>query len=249
MDPLLVGALGGAGGKAVQLIWDSGQRWLVTYFQDHGERVVQRAQTNVLAFLSLLAARMEQLEHDNTDDAFAARVAAALDDPDFSAVLRDAILGAARTDDHQKHVVLARLVAERLVADDDSTIAASVGVAVPVVPHLTSKQLRLLAACFGALHASGNIPEVYAKLSPIDIPSTLDTAHLEGLSCIRYHPEKQLSGSANMVIVMKLAKEATPDVVNLWNFWMQSVDLTSVGMVIGAATWDDLTGSQIRFDS
>ena len=47
MDPLSIiaigAAVGGGAGKFVEKAWDSGEKWILTFFKDHGEVAQQKA--------------------------------------------------------------------------------------------------------------------------------------------------------------------------------------------------------------
>jgi len=68
-DPLslvaLGAAIGGAAGKFTEKAWDSGQRWLKTYFANHGKKAQLKAKENSLEFLKELAERVKKLEDEH----------------------------------------------------------------------------------------------------------------------------------------------------------------------------------------
>jgi len=97
-------------------------------------------------FGDCLAAQLQQREGIVDDDpAVAARVAAAMEDPDVLAVLCDAIRSAARTDSRERHELLARLVADRLLVDAGSPLALNASMACEAIRRLAPRHLRLLA--------------------------------------------------------------------------------------------------------
>ena len=62
-DPLsliaLGAAIGGAAGKFVEKAWDSGEKWITSYFENHHEKSQEKAKQNTLSFLTDLAKRVE----------------------------------------------------------------------------------------------------------------------------------------------------------------------------------------------
>lgn len=148
MDPitiaLLSGAVGGGGGKLVETLWQAtGQRWLTDYLKDHSEAARDSGNANTLEFLSQLSIRIGRLEDEITDPSEIGKQV--LRDPDFLASLKAALLAAARSPDQLKHDVLARAVAERMLATADSLQALAANIAVEQTPRLSSHHLQILA--------------------------------------------------------------------------------------------------------
>jgi hypothetical protein len=77
-------------------------------------------------------------------DAARERINASLDEPDVWVLLEVASTAAGFTSDELKHSALARAVAERLVADTDSTEALASAHAVEIISKLTPHHLQLL---------------------------------------------------------------------------------------------------------
>jgi hypothetical protein len=149
MDPvtiaLLSGALGGAGGKAVETLWQAtGQRWLAKYLDDVSDEARAVGQANTVEFLSQLAIRIGRLEgrvDQQPEDVIRDR----LRDPDLLVTFNNALLASARTSNEVKHDVLARAVAERFLAPPDSLSALAANIATEAIPRLSATHLRVLA--------------------------------------------------------------------------------------------------------
>ena len=113
-DPLsrvaLGAAVGGAAGKFVEKAWDSGEKWITSYFADHRPKAIAQAQANSAEFLGDLAQRIKTLE--DRGEVSKQDIDTAQEHPDFSVALQKALLTAAQTDDKQKHQLLARTLAE-----------------------------------------------------------------------------------------------------------------------------------------
>lgn len=127
-----------------------------------------------------------------------------LNDPDFAYLFSQAIIASARTNNQDKHQILARAVTERLFAKPESLVALSSSIAVQIVPNLTPNQLDYLGfMCLihetrpdfdspgiqlnfqesqekyiSWLELSLNMYKPYPKMRLIDF------RHLEGMSCI-----------------------------------------------------------------
>jgi len=217
MDPitlaLLSGAVGGAGGKAVESLWQAaGRRRLARYLQDVSDEARAAGQANTVEFLSQLAVRLGRLE-DRLKMKPEEAVQQSLRDPDLLVTFNAALLSSARTSDAVKHDVLARAVAERFIAPPDSLSALASNFAVKAIPRLSSHHLQLLAlaAVVYVVRPPGLplAPERYAInftpdeealvdaygswlkeavriVRPIDMPSDADYAHLAAAACITF---------------------------------------------------------------
>lgn len=202
---LIAGAVGGAAGKLIERTWDSGQKWLASYFKDHQPKARESAEHNAVDFLNELANRVHTLEQSVRDTPTAKKqIEDALSDPDFSALLHDAMISSARTESTEKHKLLARVVSERLLAAQESLVALAGNLACDAIPHLSSKHLRclgIMTLVYGTRPASlpPNIPPeilhdwwtkwLSARLSrmmPVGTMTNVDYAHLVSVSCITY---------------------------------------------------------------
>jgi hypothetical protein len=214
MDPvtlaLVSGAVGGAGGKAVETLWQAtGQRWLTKYLEDVSEEARAVGQANTVEFLSQLALRLGKLE-ERLGRQPEELVERSLRDPDLLVTFNTALLSSARTSEQVKHDVLARTVAERFVAAPDSLSALAANIAAETIPRLSSTHLQLLAvaAVIYVIRPPGlpvapsdalNFTDQEASLVkmygswlknavdhvlPASVPSDLEFAHLAAAACI-----------------------------------------------------------------
>lgn len=218
MEPLTVAAIGGAVGGAtsvfLQKALDSGGKWLNDYLKDYQPKAIEKAQTNVLAFLEILKRKIDKLEQKAEGaEEKVNRIRSAMEEPDFAALFKDAILGAARTENKTIHALLARLVSERLSSKDGDLISLAVGQACQLVRTLTGDQLRFLAVLTWVRYVLKDaIPQLqdYSDLRgilkdprrcrnmlflktvrenlplivPNDVITKLDMLHLSGMSCV-----------------------------------------------------------------
>jgi hypothetical protein len=142
-------AVGGGVSAVAELVVKYGGGWLLDKFRGHPPKAQQTAVQNAVVFLADLAQRLKILEEiSSSEEDFKDRIGLALEDPDFTATVHTALLAASRTPDREKHDVLARLVADRLLADAESLRAVTTRIGVEAVGNLTSRQLRYLALAF-----------------------------------------------------------------------------------------------------
>jgi hypothetical protein len=266
-DPLsyvaIGAAIGGAAGKFVEKAWDSGEKWITTYYANHRPRAVEKAQENSADFLSDLATRIKMLEDRGAVSK--EQIENSQDHPDFSGTLHKAMLTAAQTDDHDKHQLLARILAERLAAPAEGLRAMASKMACDVVGYMTPGQLRLLGLVVELLYIRSYNPvpaDVYrarfeSRLSPYatQMFTSLDLLHLESLSCLRYlsfasHDLGETLAEKNGGVYDTATLE-TPlgiHIKSLWEQGLQAIELTSVGQLIGTYVADSLTHVTASFD-
>lgn len=177
MEPLSIvvisAAVGGSAGKLAEKAWDSGEKWLSAYFKDHHPKAVEKARQNSLEFLAELTQRIRQLEEaaQNSEET-QKRITVALEDPDFSAILKDSLLISARTDRQDTHKILGRLVSERLSCESSDLLALTVPCACEPIKALTPNQLRFLAT---ATALYGLLPEQFHRAELDNNPEIRDS--------------------------------------------------------------------------
>lgn len=228
MEPISIvaisAAVGGAAGKLAEKAWDSGEKWLSKYFEDHHPKAIKKAQRNALAFIDDLSHRVKQLEETADDtNAIKERITSALEDPDFSAILKDSLMSSSRTENKDTHKVLSRLVSERLNCKSGDLLALTIPLACESVKSLTNNQLRFLAVGFILEYLMPNkfqntsidvdntiisCMDWFKKELPLILPDNpmtgIDLKHLVGNSCI--HLTKTIPGGAGLfeTLVAKL---------------------------------------------
>ena len=263
-DPLSLiaasAAIGGAAGKFVEKAWDSGDKWISSYFENHQEQAKQKAATNSLEFLNDLAIRIKTLEE--TNQVSKERIVESQEQPDFSVILQKALLSAAQTESRDKHQLLSRLVSERIKSKPESLMALASKMAVDAISYTTSNQLKILGLVSNILYISPdqNLSEqqytgwLEARLGPFigTEASNLDYIHLESLSCLKFESfitrdlNQSLNGKVKTAFNYDMFK-ATPLGIYLVDVWenknMKSTQLTSVGQIIGVLVSDQLTNS------
>jgi hypothetical protein len=131
-------------------IYDSGKKWISARFKDHPKEAQESAQRNVNNFFGEVNIRVGALEklNENIED----KEKHALSDPDYTYLLYEAVLGAARSNSEQKHKLLARLVTDRLAAEPDSLRTLAAHMACNAVPQLSNMHLKLLGVLYIIRH-------------------------------------------------------------------------------------------------
>lgn len=268
MEPLSIiaigAAVGGAAGKFVEKAWDSGEKWIQSYFKDHKEVSQQKATDNTMDFLNELAQKVKQLE--DSDQISKNKIDSAQDHPDFSAMLQKALLTSAQTDSKDKHIILARLVSERLKSEPESILALGSKMACDAISYATVNQLLILGL---AVNFYGIRPNPFPpagvnetnfqdfmdnwlaqRLKPYETITfkQLDIIHLESLSCLKVNTFVG-RGLNNMFKKDKLIydfeqmkdQKLRDTMKKIWEEGMQKIDLTTVGQIIGVSVSDLLT--------
>ena len=146
-------AIGGGAGKFVEKAWDSGEKWIVSYFANHQEKAREKAEENSADFLKKLGKRVSELEKSRQVSEEA--LVTAQEHPDFSVVLQKAMLSAAQTDSEEKHELLSRLVAERIQASPESMLSMASKMACDAISFTTPNQLKILGLLTNILY---NLP-------------------------------------------------------------------------------------------
>lgn len=275
MEPLSIiaigAAVGGAAGKFVEKAWDSGEKWIQSYFKDHKEVAQQKATDNTMDFLNELAQKVKQLE--DSKQIPKDKIESAQDHPDFSAMLQKALLTSAQTDSKDKHIILARLVSERLKSEPESILALGSKMACDAISYATVNQLLILGL---AVNFYGIRPNPFPPIGVNEINfqeymngwltqrlkpyekiefKQIDITHLESLSCLKvntfigrglndmFKKDNLIYDFEKMVDI-----ELRDKMKKIWNDGLQKIDLTTVGLIIGVSVSDLLTNTNTTFD-
>ena len=251
-------AVGGAAGKFTEKAWDSSERWLKERFGSHRAAAQKQARQNAADFVRHLAERVKKLEGEH-------RVKRQLIDavashPQFSALLQRTVLDAAETSEETKHELLASLVAHRMRSAPETTLALASQLASDAITRSTHRQLTLMAlqAFIEGVQTKRAIKpgmlEVWLKLllEPFEEFEfhEIDARHLVAIACATFDPTSRrmlglmLAMKARQGKMLKKINEILTD-TNLqmqWDHGLAGVELTSVGLIVGAVAYDQITG-------
>lgn len=275
MDPLsivvLSSAVGGATGKFVEKAWDSGEKWIQSYFKDHKENSQKNAINNSFDFLTELASRVKALEEQSNRNK--QQITEAQDHPDFSIFLQKALITSAQTDSKEKHILLATLVSQRLIAEPESVFSLASKMACDAIAYMTSNQIKLLGllATLFLMKPQGlprgltneSYQEWYdlfitPRLSPYNklIIGKQDLKHLESLSCVKLNEAMVRDLSYNFSIFdfkfdfNSIKSYAIKE--KFQNHWgdprIQQVNLTTTGEIIGVLVSNMISNTVTTLD-
>jgi len=263
-DPIsliaLGAAVGGAAGKFTEKAWDSSERWLKERFGSHRAAAQKLARENAADFVRELADRVKKLEDRHQVKR------QQLDDvarhPQFSSLLQRSVLNAAETNDHTKHRLLATLVANRMQSAPETTLALASQLASDAITRSTQRQLTLMAL---QAFIEGVQPKYPMKLSMFEVwlkvnlePfedfefHEIDARHLVAIACATFDPTSQRM--LGLMLAMKrhgkLLRKINEILANTnlqmqWDHGLAGVELTSVGLVVGALAYDQMTGRDL----
>lgn len=257
-------AIGGAAGKFVEKAWDSGEKWLANYFENHHQKAQEKAKENAGKFIEKIGMKVKAMEDDHTIPK--EKIEHAQEQPDFSALLQKSIISAAQTESENKHDILSRIITERLQTENESLLALSSKIACDVVPSLTEKQLQILGLSsdiyvvipLQKLDEKQYHQWLTNRLSPYKNLSFshLDMLHIEALSCGKFQSflggdiKNILSSKNNNVFNYELFAESKigKAILNIWEQnKLESFNLTTIGQLIGIMVSDRLSNSKTSF--
>jgi hypothetical protein len=208
-DPLALNIVGGLASGCIESFVSLGIRWVSDRYKSHPKEAIKTAQNNAANFFGQVNIYLEgQQQIEGIED----KTKQALADPDYTDLLQEAVLGAARTNSEQKHELLARLVTDRLTAEPDSLRNLAAHMACNAVPQLSNMHLKLLGLLY-IIRRHPAPPHIMrlpyderidigtkwflSEISPF-IPigglTDFDFAHLMAVSCITYVPQLIPSG-------------------------------------------------------
>lgn len=254
-------AIGGAAGKFVEKAWDSGEKWLSNYFENHRPKAQDKAKENAGHFIEKLGRNIKVIEDSRTISKD--KIENAQEQPDFSALLQKSIINAAQTESEEKHDILARIITERLQANNESLLALSTRIACEVVPSLTERQLQILGLSSNIyviiplqkLNEEQYFQWLINRFLPYKNLSYthLDMLHIEALSCGKF--DFFLSRDLKDILTKKnndifnYEQFANNDIgkyiLTMWGpSKLESFTLTSIGQLIGIMVSDRLSNSK-----
>lgn len=281
MDPVLASVVAGVASSLATEVaktgWQSGIGWISRYLGDHGAEVQRRAQENTVAFLCDLAKRIDEIEQQQSrvDGGGPDDLHWRLQEPDFAATLESSVRSAARTNNPDKHALLADLVSTRLTTSADSVNALAASAAVEVIPRLASKHLDALGVLtlvdriypedadkseFSGLSAWDYLSWYERHLSKHHLENPVgywDWVHLQSLGCtvLNFNAHRDLEGVLRSRrdyaqwddAFRWLASESVTGrlLVRWWDAHLHRVQLTPMGFHIGVSVHQLRTGARV----
>lgn len=274
---LVIGkAAASAGGKFVDKAWDNASKWLKEKFKGHGKDVQEQANKNSESFLQNAGKQLQVIVQNSQNSPVTIQLMNDnFRDPDFSATLQEATIAAARTSSEEKHLLLARLIAERVSAKSEDMVSLVSSSATEAIRKLSSKHLHILGlATLVCQIRPANFPdnfppeivEAHAKnwwdsqlsamLAQAKELSHVDMRHLVSLSCIDH--DTIFSRDLNPILKSGFGEWKTQEylevsdngkrLVEIYKSTLEHMTLTSTGMLIGILVHDQVIGQHTVID-
>lgn len=265
-------AAAAAGGKFVDKAWDNASKWLKEKFRDHSKDVQEQATKNSESFMQNAGKQLQVIVQNSQNSPVTIQLMNDnFKDPDFSATLQEATIASARTNSEEKHLLLSRLIAERVTAKPEDMVSLVSSSAVEAIQKLTSKHLHILGLAtliyqIRPLDFPDNLPpeivEAHAKnwwdsqlsamLAQAKELSHVDMRHLVSLSCIDH--DTIFSRDLNPILKSGFGEwnsqkyleesENGKKLAVLYKSTLEHMTLTSTGMMIGILVHDQVVGKR-----
>jgi len=265
-----------AGGKFVDKAWDNASKWLKEKFKDHSKEVQEQASKNSESFMQNAGKQLQVIVQNSQNSPVTVQLMNDnFKDPDFSATLQEATIASARTSSEEKHLLLARLIAERVTAKSEDMVSLVSTSAVEAIRKLSSKHLHILglATLVYQIRPSGfpaNLPpdivEAHAKnwwdsqlsamLAQAKELADIDMRHLVSVSCIDH--DTIFSRDLNPILKsgfgewnsQKYLEESDNGkrLLEIYKSTLEHMTLTSTGMLIGILVHDQVMGQHTVID-
>ena len=256
------------GAEFLPTVFKCAQNWISIKFLDHPQEAIDAANRNFDDFrgqVNISLGGFQQIE------GFEEKMEHAAADPDYTTLLQEAALGAARTNSVQKHKLLARLVTNRLAAEPDSLRTLAAHMACNAVPQLSPKHLRFLAfmtVVYAREHPQdilGASDEETIKnglewllkelssLMPIERMSSFDYTHLSAASCITFGHNIDLLDVLQQRFGVKQMSRAWIEHYGkeLSQVWVEhkvgTAYLTPAGALVGICVRDAIPAEQFKW--
>lgn len=275
---VLAGAASGAAGKFIEKTYDSGTKWLSELYKNHHAKATESAKVNSDDFLRVLARKVHALEEEselNTsiinaaleDPHFGALIQKSIhassqtSNKDRHELLAMLISGRIKSESESMYAMASQSACDVIsnITVRQMRILAIIAVITMIVP-------------VGISEVSFNSRDAYCVycdtwLSPmlaiaIEIQTNnFDYKHLEAMSCAKLSLG---SYNLNALLEEKFKHPAMPaynqdDLVKtekgrqFLDFWntrgLKSLELTTIGQIIGILTYDSIVGKSTRLDA
>ncbi len=265
-----------AGGKFVDKAWDNASKWLKETFKGHNEEVKEQALKNSESFMQNTGKQLQVIVQNTQNSPVTVQlINDNFRDPDFSATLQEATIASARTNSEEKHILLARLIAERVTAKPEELVSLVSSSAVDAIRQLSSKHLHILGLAalvyqIRPVNFPANLPpevvEVQAKqwwdkqlsalLAQAKELNNVEIRHLVSVSCVDH--DTIFSRNLNEILKSGFGKwntqkfleesENGKKLLEIFKSTVEHITLTSTGMLIGVLVHDQVTGIHTVID-
>lgn len=259
------GAVGGATSTFIEKSMEYGSQWLKERFSSHALEAQESARENATDFIILLRDQLQHLESESLLGS--KRIVAVEKHPQFTALMQQSILNSAQTNDQDKHDLLARLIAIRMISDSESTVSLASNLASDAIVRCTKRQLHLLALCCFLKDIRPEHPldpknykiwvdvflkSILSKINDLEYKQ-FDINHLVAVNCVTY--TRGSEGDLDMILQMKGGLDNIGNTLSespfffelkfMWDEGLSGVDLTSVGSIVGGLALEQILGSKI----
>ncbi len=257
-DPITLAVATAVVSKSVEKLWDIYGHWLTEVFGSHSAEAQQEARENTTQFIQELAIRIDVGE--NVQPASERIISRGATHPQFSYLLQKSILNAAKTDDRQKHALLAQLIADRLATQPNTTFSLASEMVSDAITLSTPHQLKLMAICgfLEDLRPRDPLPVADYRLwlnsflTPFsDFEFRIfDARHLVAVGCASFDRQSgrdldillQMKGGLHCIGSTFTDAEELYYLQSAWVEGMAGVQLTSVGSIVGCLALDQFLG-------
>jgi len=259
--------------KFVDEAWGKATTWISKKFHEHGSKVEENANKNAKSFLEKTGKDIKIIVENSKGNPVNVQIIEnSFNNPDFSADFQEAVYASARTNSEQKHDLLARIIAEKVLSTDDKVTSLTASMAIRAVNELAPRHLYYLGLCALIYEIRPtNLPadlsedqrnvifnnwwskELDILLSKVEKLQDIDFRHLVSVNCIQYENfigrslmETLKSGLDNWDSQTFIDKYPNGQKMKDIFDGLQKVTLTSLGSTVGVYVHDNLTGITTR---
>lgn len=262
---LLAGAAGGVAGKAVEAVVDLANRTFLSRFAEQRENTKRQAIANGQDLVSKIEEGFQRVDASNA--AVQRQIDRVLGSPAFAMFAQTTLFNGMTTDSSEKHLLLARLVIDRLHTESESLLAFTAEMASSAITRATAIELRILGlrSTIDRLNPSSPSHFAYPEktnwaplewvtglFSPYEslTYTNLDILQLHALGCLQGQTgmlapdfRTEITGRGRLSFTLQEFEATTvgAHISDLWtNHRLVFVNLNSVGLLIGIFVSDVL---------
>ena len=260
--------------KFIDTAIELGAAWVRARYIDQLPKAMEAAEENFVQYLNELAACIKKIENLLEESGQPIdKIEIALQNPDIALDYKETAIMAARTNNSSKHYLFAKLLAEKLIADEDNIYYLATSSAIQAIAQLNLTHMRILAMMVLIHHIrpveipSDEQNEFYTKwlsenislINPGMEVSRLHFNHLMTTACliprtglVSEVPTQALvrrySGFEYETATGFLDQDSMGQVIqSLWDKGIASTTLTTTGRLIGRETFGVFFKDEVRF--